>query len=176
MDIWKTLFPPKAGSRVGTQEEPLSSIHQRLQRELGELAEEDHVVIACLSGLLARVAFVDLEISPVEFESMVKALTEVTSYSAAVAEKIAHIAKEEAQELVDNEYHLYTRPLNKIFTVQQKENALRLLFQVAASDGRVENLESEEIRCIAKELRLSHEQFVQGKLTVREQIQALKGP
>ena len=170
MDIWKALFP----SKTQTQEEPLSSIHRRLQGELGELAEEDHVGIACLAGLLARVAFVDINISSEEFQSMVKSLTEMTSYSASVAQKIALIAKEEAQELVDHEFHLYIRPLNEIFTVKQKENTLRLLFQVAAADGKVENLESEEIRRIAKELRLSHKQFVQAKLTVRDQIEALK--
>lgn len=172
MKIWNTLFPKT--TETETETEQLSSIHKRLQAELPELAEKDHVSIACLAGLLARVAFTDLNIDPSEFQSMTAAIVKMTPYSTPVAEKIVHIAQEEINELVDHEYHLYTRPLNEIFDHQQKVNTLELLFQVAAADGKVENLESEEIRRIAKELRLSHEQFVRAKLTVRDHIQALK--
>ncbi|MCY4643087.1 MAG: TerB family tellurite resistance protein [Bacteriovoracales bacterium] len=170
MKIWKSFFPSSPQNR---EEETLSSIHKRLMVELSELEEKDHILIACLSGLLARLAFVDLDITEEESHSMVKAVTKMTSYSETVAKKIVLIAQEEINELVDHENHLYTRPLNKILSKEQKENTLKLLFQVAAADGKVENLESEEIRRIAKELRLSHEQFVQAKLTVRGQIEAL---
>ena len=173
MSIFKALFSRRQ-QETGHREQ-LSSIYQRLQAELPQLDERDHTFIACLAGLLARVAFVDLDISDSEFQSMAHAIGKTTSYSDEVAQKIASVAREEVGKLVDHEHHLYVRPLNDILERTQKEDVLRLLFQVAAADGRVENLESEEIRRISKELRLSHQQFVQAKLTVREQIQALKG-
>ena len=170
MSIWHRLFP----SEPTTKTEELSSIHHRLQSELPELAEKDHVAIACLAGLLARVAFADLEIADNELRSITQALTDTFDYPGPVAQKIARIAQEEICELVDHEHHLYTRPINQLFDQEQKANVLKLLFGVAAADGRVENLESEEIRRISKELRLSHEQFVQAKLTVKDRIQALR--
>lgn len=171
MGIWQNFF--SRGGEVVSQQAQLNSIGQRLQAELPELAEEDHVSLACLAGLLARVAFVDLNITESELHSMVEAITETTSYPASVARKVIAIAREEIEYLVDHEHHLYVRPLNELFDQRQKENTLKLLFRVAAADGHVENLESEEIRRISKELRLSHQQFVQAKLTVREYLLAL---
>ena len=174
MNLWQKFFPAPKPSPNPSQD--LSSIHQRLEQQLPQLSSEDHVCLACLAGLLARVAFVDLKITDQELDSMVEALKHHTPYPHEVALKVAHIAQEEIKELVDHEHHLYVRPLNTIYNAQQKAHVLQLLFQVAAADGRVENLESEEIRRIAKELQLSHQQFVQAKLTVREQIAALRTP
>ena len=152
----------------------LNSIYLRFKGELPQREDREYLTLACLSGLLARIAFVDLNINEGEIQSMVKAVQETTKYPREVAEKVVRIARSEVEELVDHEHHLYTRPLNKFFGKEEKEMVLRLLFQVAAADGSVENLESEEIRRISKELRLSHRQFVQAKMTVRKKIQALK--
>ena len=173
MKIWKKFFSSEQGTKSNASE--LSSIHDRLKRELPLLNEEDHISIACLAGLMARVAFTDLNVDEKELVTMATCIEKTTSYPAEVAKKIAQIASEEIHKLVDHEHHLYTRPLNEIFSREKKEQTLKLLFEVAAADSGVENLESEEIRRISKELRLSHEEFVQAKLSVRQKITALKG-
>ena len=171
MSIFKSFFSARSKGEIPQE---LSSVYQRFEQELPELEGKDCMTLACLCALLARVAFVDMKITGDEISTMVQAITDSTQYSQQVAQKMVSIASEEISDLVDLENQLYIRPLNELLDPMEKGKILKLLFKVAASDEKVENLESEEIRRISKELRVSHQQFVEAKLTVKNQIEALK--
>lgn len=167
MKLWKVFFPIDDG------DQSLNSIHDELLKVFPDKEEKDLIPVACLAGLLCRVAFSDLKIDPSEVTAMEKSISEYSDYSEDEGKKIVKIATTQIQELIDHEHHLYIRPLNDILDNDEKRNILHILFHIAASDGSVENLESEEIRKIAKGLLLSHEDFIQAKMTVRDKLKAL---
>ncbi|MGB2911413.1 MAG: TerB family tellurite resistance protein, partial [Anaerolineales bacterium] len=51
-------------------------------------------------------------------------------------------------------------------TAEQRVRFLDVLFAVADGDGRVSYEETEEIRLIAKMLKLTHRQFIDAKLKI----------
>lgn len=171
MNIFKKFFSPKSEREIPRE---LSSVYLKFKEEFSELEEKDCMILACLSALLARVAFVDMEITEDETEAMVEIIAENTQYPRHVAEEMVAIASQATGNLVDIENHLSVRPLNELLDQEEKGEVLKLLFRVAASDGKVENLESENIRIISKELRVTHRQFVEAKLTVKNRIEALR--
>src|SRR5690606_30012144 len=102
------------------------------------------------------------------------ALTEWTDLSQEDASKITQVAIDNMKTLVDLENHYYCSPLVEDFTEQERYNIVRVLFQLAASDGEVAGIESEEIRSINKYLRLTHQHYisarseVSGKLSINK--------
>lgn len=167
MNLWKTFFPTE------DNDNSINSIHDRLIKEFPDNSEESLINVACVAGLMARVAYSDLQIFETETHAMKKGLEAFTELTPREIDVIVSIAKDEIQRLVDHEHHLYARPLNDLMEKSEKRKILHALFVVAASDGKVENLESEEIRRITKSLLLSHEDFIQAKLTVKDKIGAL---
>ncbi len=168
MKLWSVFFPPEDSDKS------INSIHTKLNEELPQKEEKGLVTIACIAGLLARVAYSDLQIHDTEAEAIKRGLKEFTDLSNEEISVLSKIAQQEIKELVDHEHHLYVRPLNDLLSKEEKLKILRALFAVAAADGKVENLESEEIRRITKALLLSHDDFIQAKLTVKDKIGALK--
>lgn len=168
MSIWNKFF------NTEDSKSSINSIHDRLVSELPDDTEEELVTVACVAGLLARVAYSDLKIFETETTAMKNGLTEFTDLKITEIDCLVKIAKEEIQELVDHEHHLYVRPLNDLMNNEDKKKILRCLFAVAAADGKVENLESEEIRRITKSLLLTHNDFIEAKLTVKEKLGALR--
>ena len=62
--------------------------------------------------------------------------------------------------------------------MEQKErySLVKALFSIAASDGSVDESESEEIRVICMSLRLQHQDFISARASVLDKIRALKRP
>ena len=75
MRIWKAFFP------VEETTPNINSIHDRLKTALPETEETELVVIACIAGLMARVAYSDLEIDERESKAMRIGLKEFTDLS-----------------------------------------------------------------------------------------------
>ena len=56
---------------------------------------------------------------------------------------------------------------------EERYSLLKALFSIAASDGQVEEKESEEIRIISKGLRLQHQDFISARASVLDKIKSL---
>ena len=119
----------------------------------------------CLAaGLMARVAHVDDEISEKEREGMASIVAENWGVSAEVAGLVAGLTCEETTRTLDFSriaYNYFTCTTN-----EERQRFLVTLFGIANACGGTSNDEIEEIRQIAKVLKLSHEDFIAAKLTV----------
>ena len=151
-----------------------SQLHKELSEHFPESNELKLEKIACFSGLLARVALVDLKRTSEERASIKNAISELTDYNQEDAEKICQIALEHVKELAGLEDHKYGQFLSDSCNNDEKMQILTALFAVAASDGNADNLESEEIRNITKSLKLEQKHFVAARATVAEHLGALK--
>ncbi|NDJ61525.1 MAG: hypothetical protein GYB67_10390 [Chloroflexi bacterium] len=140
----------------------------RRRLELGEadlnIPEDDLWRLTLLGGLMAQVARVNREISEGELGAMVDALMTHWSISREAATFVTEVAISESAQNMD-----YFRLARELVNVCDHDDLLRfldVLFAIAAADGMASHDEIEEIRGIARNLKLTNEQFIQAKLKI----------
>ena len=152
----------------------LGSIEKRLKNEFSVESEEYLAELACVAGLLARVAFVDLNIEQSERAQIQSSITKWLKLDQNLAKKITDLVCEETKDLAGTENHLYANYLRDKLPESKRYSILEMLFAVAASDGNADNEESEEIRTITKGLGLEHKHFISARASVKEYLGSLK--
>lgn len=158
-----------------TIDESKSELYEKIKEVLPDSDEDELVKVACIAGLLARVAFVDMKIHEGEREHIGQVLSDWTNYSEREVKAISNMAINEVQQFVSNENHLYVHHLKPLLDKNERFQVLRALFAMAASDGEVDNYESEEIRIIGKGLELFNQEFLAARAEVADKLKALKG-
>lgn len=152
-----------------------SSLHYELQQRYPNASEEELIKLTCLAGLFARVAYVDFHLDENEKIHMQKALKEWTRFSDEEIKSIVEISINHIKELAGLENHLYVYRLKEVLDRDTRFSVVESLFAIAASDGVVENVESEEIRIIVKGFDLSDKHFLVARAKVSDKLKALKG-
>ena len=146
----------------------------KIRELLPSATDETHIIVACVAGLMARVAFSDMVIEKQEVEQMKKSLGQFAILDEDQTSATVQIALEDVKSLCGIENYMYTDPLSTMLTSAQRFDLLKALFKIAASDGVAEDVESEEIRLITKGLLLETKHFIAARATVAESIGALK--
>jgi uncharacterized tellurite resistance protein B-like protein len=119
-------------------------------------------------GIMARVAYVDREVTDDEIEQISHAISDGWKISPAEARVVAEVAASEMSKDLD-----YLRLCWNFFNMTDQAERLRFLdglFAVAASDGFVSDEEMEEIRSISTSLKMTHKEFIEAKLRVPKDI------
>lgn len=171
MSLWKAFTEALTAKN---SQEFSSRLHERIAEAFRDKEETFQIKAACLSGLMARIAFADLKIEETEKTVIKTSLTKWMNLSEEEASLMATLCLEEVKDLAGIENHLYCLPLRESLPENERYQILVTLFHVAAADGNVENLESEEIRNIAKGLLLEHKHFISARSTVLEYLGSLK--
>ncbi len=151
-----------------------SRLHQKISDNFPNKDDEFHLKAACLSGLMARIAYADLKIDSSEKETISQSLITWMEMNETEANNLADLCLEEIKDLAGIENHLYCLPLRESLSVMDRYKIIETLFAVAAADGNVENLEGEEIRNINQGLLLEHKHFISARSTVLEHLGSLK--
>jgi uncharacterized tellurite resistance protein B-like protein len=126
--------------------------------------------LSLAGGVMAQVARVNPDITGGEVEAMVDALQHYWHLDRDEAAFVAEVAVSQTASLLDR-YRL-AREFAEACSPEDRAEFLDVLFAVAAADGRATTPEIEEIRGIARSLKLSHEQFITAKLKIpRDQRQ-----
>jgi uncharacterized tellurite resistance protein B-like protein len=174
---WQTKVLIMAFWDIFTKSEPTdenSRLYYKMRELLPNQDEQELIYIACLSGLLARVIHVDLKIDEKEISSFKSIINDHFSMEAELGRAIVELALNNVQELIDLDNQKYTKPLVDRLSEKKRYEILQLLFEVSAADGVVENIESEEIRLVAKGLCLSEQHFLAARAEVRTKLGATK--
>lgn len=151
----------------------ICSLRQKIITHFPNLEENRQILLASISGLCARVAYVDFEVCPKEIKAIEAALVKWMDLSSEEATFIAELAINEVKELAGLDTRNYCTALNDLLDNNQKLHILETLFQISAADGNVEQHESEEIRIISKGLLLEQKHFIAARATVAKYIGAL---
>lgn len=147
------------------------SVCRRQETDVKLTIPETDLRKLCLSaGLMARVAHVDRDVTQKEFDGMVKALQIRWSITRAAAAFVAEVAVSDVVSGMD--YFRLTRQFFEATTPEERARFLNVLFAVADADGRVSHDEIEEIRSIARSLKLSHRQFINAKVRIPDERRA----
>lgn len=171
MSIWKTLVEAIGGVE---KEKFTSRLHEKLTKRFPNKDEEFLLKAACLSGLMARVAFADLRIEESEKVLIQESLIKWMQMSDDEAHALSELCTEEVKDLAGVENHLYCLPLRESLPVQERYKIIETLFAIAAADGTVENQESEEIRVVNTALLLEPKHFTAARATVLEYLASLR--
>ncbi len=165
------LASGKVKHRVAADE--ADSIRE-ISRQLENMEPIKARYLAAFAYLLGRVAYADRNVSPEEAEMMEKVLIEKGHLPEDQAVLIMEISKQQNRLLgyVDN--FLVTREFNELATREQKKELLSCLFALSASDKSISNVEDAEIRQIAGELLLDHNDFIAARSEFREYLDILK--
>lgn len=162
----------RTGERESTVKQ-YSELFSTLKNEFPSVEEEKLMTASCIAGLFARVAYVDFDLDSKELKKM-EALIKTWNFFGIESETISKIAIEHIREMAGLENHLYVKPLNTLLDKDERFNIVKALFLIAASDGSVDNVESEEIRLINKGLELSVQHFIAARAEVVEYLKTLK--
>lgn len=151
-----------------------SKLHKSLEVEFPELSEKDLILTSCIAGLLARVAYVDFHLDVEEAKKIEDVLGQWGFGFNVNSSNVARIAINHIKEMAGLENHLYVYPLKEHLSHDDRYKVLQSLFLVAASDGSVDGVESEEIRLITKGLELSGQHFLAARAEVAKYLTALR--
>lgn len=144
------------------------SRHLQVERADLDLPESELRKLSLAGGLMARVAYVDRQVTGDEFASLVEKIQAHYGLDRDAAGLVAEVAVSAVSK--DMDYYRLSREFFEHTTEEERLNFVATLFQVAAADGIVSHQEMEEIRTIATVLKLTHKQFIDAKLTIpREQ-------
>jgi uncharacterized tellurite resistance protein B-like protein len=172
VSIWKWLGMEGGARDLGGGEgEAVRAIEDKLERLDPERARH----IAGFAYILGRVAHVDLEVSEREARAMERILVALGGIGTDEAALVVQIAKAQHVLFGATENYVVTREFGSRASAEEKTALLECLFAVSASDENVSGDEESEIRKIAKELDMSHGEFIDARMKFREHIAALKG-
>jgi uncharacterized tellurite resistance protein B-like protein len=159
---------------LGVPEKKLGELEKSLSPYLHQHSEEDKTQIICLAGLMARISYADMKITAEEKITISSSLKKHTNLSDEMITEIVDIATHTIKELGSLENHLYVSPLLDFYDESKRYELVEALFEIAASDGKVDSSETEEIRLINKTFGLSHHHFVSARAKVIEHVGTLK--
>ena len=144
--------------------------YKRDCREKGieiELSEEKVSQLCLAAGLLARVAWVDEDISNEEKQTINQVLCRSWGLAQEEAEFVTRISCYRAVKGLD--YFRLTRSFFERTTLQERRSFLVCLFKVANASERCSHEEVEEIRSISEALKLTHKDFIAAKITISDE-------
>ena len=132
-----------------------------------DLPEQKLKQLCLAAGLLARIAAVDSGISDREKQT----IRQVFSKQWTLSEQEAHIITEIScnRTLKGLDYFRLTRGFFDCTSLDQRKNFLKCLFQIANASDKTSYDETEEIRKISNSLKLSHQDFIEAKLTIPDE-------
>jgi uncharacterized tellurite resistance protein B-like protein len=171
MSIRKWLGMDARPQGSARETEAVRAIVDKLERLEPERARH----IAAFAYILGRVAHVDLEISEQETRAMERILQTLGGVGEDEAVLVTQIAKAQHVLFGATESYVVTREFGRAAAPEEKVALLECLFAVSASDANVSGDEENEIRKIARELDMSHSEFIEARMKFREHIAALKG-
>ena len=132
-----------------------------------ELPEQKIRKVCLAAGLLARISAVDSGISEQEKQGIRQILSTEWGLSEQEAQILAEISCDRTLKGLD--YHHLTREFFDCTSVEERKKFLKCLFQIANASEKTSYEETEEIRKIARSLKLSHRDFIEAKLTIPDE-------
>jgi uncharacterized tellurite resistance protein B-like protein len=127
-----------------------------------EISEKEIQVWSSAGGLLARVAHADKEVTKGEHAAMSQAMADHWNLPDHVIAALIDIAMGEVTNGLD--FYRLTRQFYLHTELEERQQFVASLFKIALADGSLSPEETEEIRHIARGLKLTHRQMIDAKL------------
>lgn len=143
---------------------------RRIAAQLERLPAEQAKHLASFAYVLARLAHADLEVDESEIHEMERIVRQLAHLSESEAALVVQIAKSQAQHLGGTENYMVTRTFREAASRAQRAELLECLYAVAAADGTISAVESNEILKIAEELGFTRPEANSLRAAYREHL------
>jgi uncharacterized tellurite resistance protein B-like protein len=147
---------------------------RRIVASLDQLEPSRARHIAAFAYILARVALADRVVSPEETRVMEAIVHERGGLPEEQAIVVVQMAKSQNLLFGATEDFLVTREFEPTATAEEKLALLECLFAVSAAEGGVATVEDNEIRRIAVELKIPHDEYIRVRLRYRGELNVLR--
>jgi uncharacterized tellurite resistance protein B-like protein len=117
---------------------------------------------------MARIARVDKQIVPQEYQAIVSALKERWHINDDEAEFVASAATADSTAKLDP--FRTAREFFDVCTHDELADFAKVLFRIAAADGKATFDEIQEVRTICNTLLLSHEDYIAAKRSIPREL------
>ena len=119
-------------------------------------------MVLCICVLLIEVSKSDDDYDDSEKEKIVDLLEKQFSLNHDQIDMLMQMADKKNNEIVS--LHELTATLNKEYTYSEKKNVIKMLWDIAYSDGRIDKYEDYTVRKISDLLYIKHSDFIKAKL------------
>ena len=116
--------------------------------------------------MLVEIAFADKDFDETEKTSLKQSLIETYAVDESDIEEIIKDAEETVSE--STSLYGYTRVVNDEFEYEDKLSLLKNLWKVAYADGNLDKYEEHLIRKISDLIHISHTDYINIKLEIRD--------
>jgi uncharacterized tellurite resistance protein B-like protein len=123
-----------------------------------------HDIRVATCALFLEMANLDDEFSGTEKEDVLRLMREHYGLSAAHAEELASIARQELDGSID--LWRFTNLINQNYSRHEKMQIVELIWRLIYADGRLSEHENYLVRKLGKMLRLNHRELIECKLAV----------
>lgn len=165
------------GLSTGGDAAPAASQSEAVRRIAGALVAMDPVrarYLATFAYLLGRVANADHVVTDDERLAMRRIVANEGGLDAEQADLVVAVAGDASLRHRGTDDFQVTREFSELATTEQRLALLRCLFAVSASDDAVVTSEDNEVRRIALQLKIPHDEFVAARSAVRDQLAVLR--
>ena len=145
-----------------------------VERALGDLDPDRARYIACFAYILGRVARADHGITPQESAEMERLVAERAGLPPAQAALAVRIASAHGLRHGGTEDFLVTREFARLASREARLALLDCLFELSSSDQSIGQLEDNELRRIASELKLEHADFINARTAYLAHLKVLR--
>lgn len=127
--------------------------------------ENDHCKIQlAAAALLIELSRADFQRAPQEQQAIETALQKSFKLSDEQLAKLIDLAEQENRDATS--LYQFTNLIKDEYSLEQRFQLVKMLWQVAMADGELSKYEDHLIRKIAELIYLPHSQFIQAKLDV----------
>ena len=130
--------------------------------KLNSLESFKDEMVLCICVLLIEVSKSDDDYDDSEKEKIIDLLKKQFSLNHDQIDMLMKMADKKNNEIVS--LHELTASLNKEYTYSEKKNVIKMLWDIAYSDGRIDKYEDYTIRKISDLLHIKHSDFIKAKL------------
>jgi uncharacterized tellurite resistance protein B-like protein len=130
--------------------------------------------VACFAYILTRSARADHQVTDGEELEMERILATHTGIPDALAAAVVRFAGIQARRSGGTDDFVVTREFDRVASHEQKVALIDALFTVSSVDASIVTIEDNEIRRIAKELKIEHTEYIAVRARHLEHLQVLK--
>ncbi len=145
-----------------------------IERELGTLDPARARFLVCFAYLLGRIARADHEVSDTEMRAMARLLSERGHLPVEQAMLAARLTTAHGLRFGGTEDFLVSREFRGLSTRDERLALLACLLAVSAADQSIRAVEDNEVRRIATELHIDHQDYIAARSAHLHHLEVLK--